>query len=117
MAKRTGVGWLLLKSALYGLAGFVLVPAILFLLVLGLAYAFDPHCGSPSASDGCGSGAGAIALASAVPAFALCFLVSVAVAFARQRRGEPDFAAVLDRTAPTETSGLTQRNDETAPPA
>ncbi|APH73843.1 hypothetical protein [Aquibium oceanicum] len=116
MAKRTGVGWLLLKSALYGLTGFVLVPAVLFLLVLGLAYAFDPRCGSPDAS-GCGSGAGAIALASAVPAFALCFLVSVAVAFARQRRGEPDFAAVLDRTVPAETSGLTQRNDGTAPPA
>ncbi len=117
MATRSGVGWLLLKSALYGLAGFVLVPAVLFLLVLGLAYAFDPHCGSPGASGGCGSGAGAIALASAVPAFALFFLVSVAVAFARHRRGQPDFAAVLDRTPSADTSALTQRNDGTAPPA
>ncbi len=116
MAARSGVGWLLLKSALYGLAGFVLVPVVLFLLVLGLAYAFDPHCGSPGAS-GCGAGAGAIALASAVPAFALFFLVSVAVVFARHRCGQLDFAAVLDRTPSAETSGLTQRNDRAAPPA
>ncbi|MEX0409442.1 hypothetical protein ABGN05_27760 [Aquibium sp. LZ166] len=116
MAKRTGVAWLLLRSALYGLAGFVLVPVVLFIFVLGLGHAFDPRCGAPGAS-GCGAGAGAIALASAVPAFALFFLVSVAVVFARHRRGQPDFAAVLDRTPSAETSGLTQRNDRAAPPA
>lgn len=62
-------------SVLLGLLGFVLVPVAIMIAVLGLAYSFDPRCGSPGDSGGCEMGAASIAMVSAVPGFLIFFFV------------------------------------------
>ncbi|PSM17549.1 hypothetical protein [Nitratireductor sp. StC3] len=76
------------KAALTGLVGFLVLPAVIFLGVLALGYAFDPACGTPGASGGCEMGAAASAIASAIPGFMLFFLVSLLISVRRRRKAE-----------------------------
>lgn len=57
----------LFSSVLFGLLGLFLAPVIVFALVLGLGYAFDPRCGTPGDSGGCEMGAATLAVGSALP--------------------------------------------------
>jgi hypothetical protein len=68
----------------------IATPIMTFFLVLALAYALDPRCGSPGESGGCEMGSVSIALASAIPGAALLFMiVLIRGQRARRKAGEP----------------------------
>ncbi|MBW8283261.1 MAG: hypothetical protein K0M55_06635 [Rhizobium sp.] len=55
----------------YGLLGLVGLPIATTLLVLALAHAFDPRCGTPGDSGGCEMGAVSIGVMAALPGLAI----------------------------------------------
>ena len=76
--------WIVIRSILFGLVGAVAAPVAVFFLVLVLAHAFDPRCGSPGDSGGCEMGALSLAVAMAVPGFALFFFITLIRALRRR---------------------------------
>lgn len=72
----------------FGLLGSIVTPIVVVIIVLTLAYRFDPGCGSPGDSGGCEMGAASLGFASALPGLA------IGVAFAlyrhfRKKRATP----------------------------
>jgi prepilin signal peptidase PulO-like enzyme (type II secretory pathway) len=63
----------------FGLLGMIVTPILVVIIVLTLAYQFDPHCGRPGDSGGCEMGAASLGFASALPGLA------IGVAFALYR--------------------------------
>lgn len=55
----------------YGLLGLVGLPIATTLLVLALAHALDPRCGTPGDSGGCEMGAVSIGVMAALPGLAI----------------------------------------------
>ena len=55
----------------YGLLGLVGLPVATTLLVLALAHALDPRCGTPGDSGGCEMGAVSIGVLTALPGLAI----------------------------------------------
>ena len=69
--------WIVIRSALFGIAGAIVAPVVVFFLVLGLGYAFDSRCGSPGDSGGCEMGAATLGFAAAPIGLIAGFLVSL----------------------------------------
>lgn len=71
--------WIVVRSILFGLLGFVVAPIVVFFLVLALGYAFSSSCGTPGDSGGCEMGAASIAIVSTIPGLAIGFVWSLAL--------------------------------------
>ena len=71
------MSWIVIRSALFGVAGSIVAPVVVFFLVLALGYAFDPRCGTPGDSGGCEMGAATMAFAAAPIGLVAGFLVSL----------------------------------------
>jgi prepilin signal peptidase PulO-like enzyme (type II secretory pathway) len=72
----------------FGLLGMIVTPILVVIIVLTLAYQFDPRCGTPGDSGGCEMGAASLGFVSALPGLA------IGVAFAlyrhfRKKRATP----------------------------
>ena len=95
------MGKILGRALLAGLAGFLVVPLLVFAIVVGLGHVLDPRC-----TAGCDTGAGAIALASAVPAFSLLLLVGLVIGLRHRRRTEAaSFTDALDQVESASRDG------------
>jgi hypothetical protein len=62
---------LVVRTFVFGLLGFVVVPIAMFFIVLIAAHTFDSRCGTPGDSGGCEMGALSIAVFSALPGLAI----------------------------------------------
>lgn len=77
---------LLVRALAMGLLGLVCAPIVTTLVVLALAHAFDPSCGTPGDSGGCEMGAVSIGVASALPGFAIGVTVALVQHYRRRPR-------------------------------
>lgn len=93
------MGRILLAAIAWGVLGMIALPALVYVAILSLSSAFDPHCAAAGGNPGCATGALGIALAAAMPAFALFFLFGVIAGRHRlRRRTARDFVAILDES-------------------
>jgi hypothetical protein len=74
---------LLGKTVAFGLAGLIVTPIFVSIVVLIAAHLLDPRCGTPGDSGGCEMGAVGIGIYSALPGLAL----GVALALFQAYRG------------------------------
>jgi membrane associated rhomboid family serine protease len=72
----------------FGLLGLIVTPIVVVIIVLTLAYQFDPRCGSPGDSGGCEMGAASIGFVSALPGMAIGVAFALYVHF-RKKRATP----------------------------
>lgn len=68
---------IILRALLAGLGGFVALPILAFILVLGAGYLLDSRCGTPGDSGGCEMGAASVALLATVPGFLIGFALTL----------------------------------------
>ena len=78
--------WIVIRSVLFGLAGAIVAPVAVFFLVLVLAHAFDPRCGSPGDSGGCEMGAATLGFAAAPFGLIAGFVISLVLGLRSRKR-------------------------------
>ena len=76
---------LTLRIVGFGLLGLIVTPIVVVIIVLTLAYQFDPHCGRPGDSGGCEMGAASIGFVSALPGMAIGVAFALYQYFRRKR--------------------------------
>mgnify|MGYP007066239984 CR=1 FL=1 len=59
------------RAVAFGLAGMIVTPIIVSIVVLIAAHLLDPRCGTPGDSGGCEMGAVGIGMLSALPGLAI----------------------------------------------
>ena len=74
------------KAFLFGLAGLIATPIVVFFVVLIAAHTFDSRCGTPGDSGGCEMGAASIAFFSALPGLAAGVVLALVQAYRRRAK-------------------------------
>ena len=82
--------WIVVRSVLFGVAGALVAPVVVFFLVLIVGYTFDSRCGTPGDSGGCEMGAATLGFAAAPFGLIAGFVVSLLLGLrARKRSHQP----------------------------